>query len=185
MLGPIHHASTPETMLRYAVEPYVVAADVYAAPDNVGRGGWTWYTGSAAWMYRIALAHVLGIQLEGGKLRFTPSIPKAWRSYEATYRHRGSTLHILVDNPHGLSKASCRVELDGTLVEDGLITLVDDGLSHQIRVTLLAPEEGLSRRDAPRPPERQDEEPMSRGVKSARRFSLQAPRHPVEHAGST
>ena len=163
MLGPIHHASTPETMLRYAVEPYVVAADVYAAPDNVGRGGWTWYTGSAAWMYRIALAHVLGIQLEGGKLRFTPCIPKAWRSYEATYRHGGSTLHILVDNPHGLSRASCRVELDGTLVEDGLIALVDDSLSHQVRVTLLAPEEGLSRREAPRSPERQDEEPMSRG----------------------
>ena len=151
MLGPIHHAATPETMLRYVVEPYVVAADVYAAKDNVGRGGWTWYTGSASWMYRIGLAHILGIQLEGGKLRFTPCVPRAWRSYEVEYRHGGSTLHILVDNPLGLSKAPCRVELDGALVEDGLITLVDDGLTHEVRVTLLAVEEGTIRREPPRP----------------------------------
>jgi cellobiose phosphorylase len=138
MLGPIHHASTPETMLQYAVEPYVVAADVYAAPGNVGRGGWTWYTGSAAWMYRIGVAHILGIQLEGGKLRFTPCIPKAWRSYEVTYRRAGSTLHIVVDNPLGLSKALCRVEMDGHVVADGRLDLPTDGRTHEVRVTLLA-----------------------------------------------
>ena len=138
MLGPIHHASTPETMLQYAVEPYVVAADVYAAPGNVGRGGWTWYTGSAAWMYRIATGHILGIQLEGGKLRFTPCIPRAWRSYEVTYRHGGSVLHIVVDNPLGLSRAPCRVEIDGKLASDGLLDLPSDGLTHEVRVTLLA-----------------------------------------------
>jgi cyclic beta-1,2-glucan synthetase len=148
MLGPIHHASTREKMLRYAVEPYVVAADVYAAPGNVGRGGWTWYTGSAAWMYRIALGNILGIQLEGGKLRFAPCVPRAWRHYEVEYRHGGTTLHIVVENPQGLSKGPCRVELDGELVPNGLIELIDDGRDHQVRVTLLAGEVPAQREPA-------------------------------------
>ena len=138
MLAPIHHASTPEKMLQYAVEPYVVAADVYAAPGNVGRGGWTWYTGSAAWMYRIALGDILGIQLEGGKLRFAPCVPRAWPRYEVEYRHGTTTLHIVVANPLGISRGPCRVELDGELVPDGLIAFIDDGRDHQVRVTLLA-----------------------------------------------
>src|SRR4029453_3154953 len=87
MLLPIHHASDSEAMKRYAVEPYVVAADVYAAPGKVGRGGLTWYTGSAAWMYRIGLEYLLGIQLEGGKLRFSPCVPRAWRRYEVDLRN--------------------------------------------------------------------------------------------------
>ena len=160
MLGPIHHASTPEAMQRYAVEPYVVAADVYAAPGNVGRGGWTWYTGSASWMYRIGVAHILGVQLDGGKLRFAPCIPKAWRSYEVKYRHGGCTLHILIDNPHGLSKAPCRVEIDGKLAADGLIELPSDGLTHEVRVTLLAGG-GLPWKEPSKPADRVDEEPLS------------------------
>jgi cyclic beta-1,2-glucan synthetase len=138
MLAPINHASTPEKMRQYMVEPYVVAADVYAAEGNVGRGGWTWYTGSAAWMYRIALGDVLGIQREGGKLRFAPCVPRAWPSYEVRYRHGATTFHIVVANPHGLSRGPCRVELDGQLVADGLIEVVDDGKEHAVQVTLLA-----------------------------------------------
>jgi cellobiose phosphorylase len=160
MLAPINHASTRETMLRYAVEPYVVAADVYAAPGNMGRGGWTWYTGSAAWMYRIALGDVVGIQLEGGKLRFAPCIPRAWRRYEVQYRHGATTFHIVVENPQGLSKAPCRVELDGELVVDGRIDLVDDGREHQVRVVLLAGEP-LSPREPAKALSRLDGEPQS------------------------
>ena len=140
MLNPIHHASSPEAMSRYAVEPYVVAADVSAAPGKVGRGGWTWYTGSAAWMYRIGLEHLLGIQLDGGKLRFAPCLPAAWRRYEAWYRRGTSTFHIVVENPLGLSRAPCRVELDGALVQGGLIELASDGGAHEVRVVLLADE---------------------------------------------
>jgi cyclic beta-1,2-glucan synthetase len=138
MLGPVHHAATAEAMARYAVEPYVVAADVYAAPGHVGRGGWTWYTGSAAWMYRIALGHLLGIQLEGGKLRFAPCAPRAWARYEVEIRHGTSTFHVVVDNPLGLPAGPCRVELDGDVVQSGLIDPSADGQSHQVRVTLLA-----------------------------------------------
>ena len=138
MLGPVSHASTPEKMRAYAVEPYVVAADVYAAKGNIGRGGWTWYTGSAAWMYRIALGHILGIQLEGGKLRFAPCVPRAWTRYEVDYRHGATMFHVVVENPQGLSTGPCRVELDGELVQDGLIDLVDDGRDHRVLVTLLA-----------------------------------------------
>jgi cyclic beta-1,2-glucan synthetase len=161
MLAPINHASTPEKMRAYAVEPYVVAADVYAAKGNIGRGGWTWYTGSAAWMYRIALGHVLGIQLEGGKLRFAPCVPRAWRHYEVDYRRGATTFHIVVENPQGLSTGPCRVELDGELVRHGLIDLVDDGRDHQVRVTLLAGD-SLLRKEPAKLAGHRDDEPRSR-----------------------
>jgi cyclic beta-1,2-glucan glucanotransferase len=162
MLAPINHASTPEKMRSYVVEPYVVAADVYAAPGNVGRGGWTWYTGSAAWMYRIALGHILGIQLEGGKLRFAPCVPKGWPHYEVQYRRGATTLHIVIENPQGLSRGPCRVELDGQLVPDGLIDLADDGRDHQVRVTLLTGD-FLTRKEPTKLTAQLDDEPRSRG----------------------
>jgi cyclic beta-1,2-glucan synthetase len=162
MLGPVSHGSTPAKMRAYAVEPYVVAADVYAAPGNVGRGGWTWYTGSAAWMYRIALGNILGIQLEAGKLRFAPCVPRAWKHYEVDYRHGATTFHVVVENPQGLSTGPCRVELDGELVRDGLIDLVDDGRDHQVRVTLL-PGDFLLRREPVKLCGHVDEEPRSDG----------------------
>ncbi len=138
MLGPIHRASTKEGAERYAVEPYVVAADIYSAPGKVGRGGWTWYTGSAAWMYRIALEHVLGIQLDGGALRFAPCLPVAFRRYEVRIRSGTSTYHVVVENPLGLSNATCVVTLDGRVVPGGRVPLTSDGETHQVRVELLA-----------------------------------------------
>jgi cyclic beta-1,2-glucan synthetase len=139
MLNPIHHADTADKARRYAVEPYVVAADVYNAPGAQGRGGWTWYTGSAAWMYRITLEHVLGIQLAGGRLVFAPCIPPSWRRYEVDYRRGTTLLHIVVDNPDGVSRGPCRVELDGRPVE-GPLAFPDDGARHEVRVTLLREE---------------------------------------------
>ena len=88
LINPVYHATTPEEVQHYKVEPYVVCADVYGAPPHTGRGGWTWYTGSASWLYRVALETILGFHLRGGTLRFEPCIPPSWPGFEMTYRHR-------------------------------------------------------------------------------------------------
>ena len=90
MLNPINHARTRIDMHRYKVEPYVVAADVYAAPGHVGRGGWTWYTSSAGWMQRAGVECILGLRIEGSVLRLDPRIPKSWPRFEITLRHGAS-----------------------------------------------------------------------------------------------
>lgn len=135
-LSPIAHASDPEGVARYAVEPYVVAADVYAAPGLVGRGGWTWYTGSAAWMYRIFVESVCGLRLENGQLTVTPAIPPGWEHYRITFRRGSTTYRIHVENPEGLSTGVCAVELDGAPVPGGAIPVADDGRTHAVRVVL-------------------------------------------------
>src|SRR5213078_1520648 len=84
LLNPIHHAATPEAVARYKVEPYVVAADVYGQAPHTGRGGWTWYTGSAAWLYRVALEDILGLRLRGRRLSVNPCVPASWSSFEVT-----------------------------------------------------------------------------------------------------
>src|SRR4029077_7523260 len=98
MLNPIHHSDSPEKVALYKVEPYVVAADVYGAPPHTGRGGWTWYTSSAAWLYRIGLEAILGFQLRGGRLQMEPCIPPDWSGYEITYRYRSATYKVAVKN---------------------------------------------------------------------------------------
>ena len=143
LLNPIHHATTPEGVKRYGVEPYVVAADVYSAAGHVGRGGWTWYTGSAAWLYRIALEHLLGIRLSGGRLTFDPCVPPSWQRYAVTYRRGGTTLRITIENPNGVSRAPCRVELDGREVRDGAIEIPTDGKTHEVRVVLTPSSEAV------------------------------------------
>src|SRR5207237_10824244 len=99
LLNPINHARTADEVERYKVEPYVVAADVYAAPQHVGRGGWTWYTGAAGWMYRVTLAHILGIVREGEFLRIDPCIPSHWREFDVAFRVPGPEYRIHVENP--------------------------------------------------------------------------------------
>ena len=138
MLNPIHHASSPEGVARYRVEPYVVAADVYAAEGHVGQGGWTWYTGSAAWMYRISVENILGIQLRQGQLVFAPCIPSSWKQYEVDYRVGASTYRIVVENPDGVSSGRCHVVVDGKRSTDGTVHLVNDNRRHEVRVTLEA-----------------------------------------------
>ena len=97
---------------RYKVEPYVVCADVYSAPAHIGRGGWTWYTGSAGWMYRTAIEGILGIALRGAILQICPCIPRAWPAFEVTYRHGSSRYLIAVENPRGVSRGIVRASLD-------------------------------------------------------------------------
>jgi cyclic beta-1,2-glucan synthetase len=137
ILNPINHASTRAGVHRYKVEPYVVAGDVYAEPPHVGRGGWTWYTGSAGWMYRAGIEWILGFRVRGARLYLDPCIPRRWRSFEITFRYHSSRYDIVVENPHGVARGVSALALDGVaLAAGGHIALIDDGTTHQVRLVL-------------------------------------------------
>jgi cyclic beta-1,2-glucan synthetase len=138
LLNPINHASTRAGIHRYKVEPYVVCADVYSAPAHVGRGGWTWYTGSAGWMYRTAVEGILGIKVRGTTLVVDPCIPRAWPGFEFTYKHGTSRYRITVKNPRGVSRGIVQATLDGKDLSGtpGEIQLMDDGRYHYGEITL-------------------------------------------------
>jgi cyclic beta-1,2-glucan synthetase len=136
LLNPIYHSDTEEKVRRYAVEPYVVAADVYSAPEHRGHGGWTWYTGSSGWMYRTGLEAILGVQREGDRLRIAPSIPADWSGYTVRYRYGETRYEIRVENPDGVQSGVREVLVDGETQADGAIPLVDDGDEHDVRVIL-------------------------------------------------
>ncbi len=137
-LNPINNARTWAAAQRYKVEPYVVCADVYSVPPHVGRGGWTWYTGSAGWMYRAGLESILGFTVEGATLRLDPCVPRAWRDFEIAFRHYTTRYEVSVENQTGVSRGIVRLELDDEEIPHGstYITLVDDGKTHHVRVTL-------------------------------------------------
>jgi cyclic beta-1,2-glucan synthetase len=138
LLNPINHASTRAGIHRYKVEPYVVCADVYSAPQHVGRGGWTWYTGSAGWMYRTAVEGILGIKVRGTTLVIDPCIPRAWPGFEFTYKHGTSRYRISVKNPRGVNRGIAQATLDGKNLAGapGEIQLTDDGRYHYGEITL-------------------------------------------------
>jgi cyclic beta-1,2-glucan synthetase len=136
-LNPITHSDTPEAVDIYKVEPYVVAADVYTAKGHLGRGGWTWYTGSASWMYRIALEAILGFHQRGDKLYIDPCIPSSWKQFTIDYRFRSATYRILVENPEGQQRGAVELTVDGRSA-DGAIDLVDDGKEHTVTALLRA-----------------------------------------------
>jgi cyclic beta-1,2-glucan synthetase len=138
ILNPINHASTRAGLHRYKVEPYVAAADIYSEIPHVGRGGWTWYTGSAGWMYRAGVEWILGFRLRGRALHLDPCIPRAWRSYKITFRYHSARYELTVENPHGATRGVTSVELDGIAVAGGAreIPLADDGKTHRIGVVL-------------------------------------------------
>jgi cyclic beta-1,2-glucan synthetase len=138
IINPINHASTRAGIHRYKVEPYVACADVYSAAQHIGRGGWTWYTGSAGWMYRTAVEGILGIHVRGRILAINPCIPRTWTSFEVIYRYLSSRYRIAVENPQGVSRGVARASLDGEEISGRPceITLVDDGGEHHALVTL-------------------------------------------------
>jgi cyclic beta-1,2-glucan synthetase len=136
LLNPVNHSSTRAGLHKYKVEPYVAVGDVYAVPPHTGRGGWTWYTGSAGWMYRAGLESILGFKLQGEKLMIDPCVPRWWRDFEITYRRDRTTWRIKVENPLGLSRGVATVELDGSLQANDEIPLVDDSQTHNVRVVL-------------------------------------------------
>jgi cellobiose phosphorylase len=131
LINPIRHAATPAACERYQVEPYVVAADVYGVPPHVGRGGWSWYTGSAAWMYRVAIESLLGFRLEGNRLQIEPCVPASWPQFEITYRWRTSVYNITVLSPGTLGEGR-QIKLDGELLTTRYLQLADDGQRHRV-----------------------------------------------------
>ena len=133
MMIPINHSSTPEDTDVYKVEPYVIAADIYAVKPHTGRGGWTWYTGSAGWMYRLIVESLLGLRLEGDKLYFEPCIPADWKKYKVNYRYRDTIYRISFYRMHDVD-ADLRITVDGDQKSDKMIYLVDDRKEHNIRV---------------------------------------------------
>ncbi|MBS0432452.1 MAG: glycosyl transferase family 36 [Proteobacteria bacterium] len=138
IFDPHAHTADAETLERYKVEPYVVCADVYSVAPHVGRGGWTWYSGSAGWLYRAGLEYLLGFRLRGGTLRIDPCIPKAWPGFSIDFRHRSSRYEIRVENPNHVCRGVVEIALDGNSVEDtdAPVALVDDGGTHRLRIVL-------------------------------------------------
>ena len=136
ILNPINHASTRAGVHAYKVEPYVMAADVYGEPPQVRRGGWTWYTGAAGWMYRAGTEWLLGLRKRGENLEIDPCIPRHWRGFEVRYRHGATLYEIDIENPSGVSRGVGRVELDAQVRSGASIPLIDDGQTHSVKVTL-------------------------------------------------
>jgi cellobiose phosphorylase len=132
MINPVNHARSLADLDTYKVEPYVMAADVYALAPHTGRGGWSWYSGSAGWMYRLLVESLLGLRLEGGKLHFSPCLPADWPGFKIRYRYRATVYHITVTSSRN---AQCRVTVDGAEQADCVIQLVDDLAEHQVMIT--------------------------------------------------
>jgi cyclic beta-1,2-glucan synthetase len=136
LVNPINHTRTAADVERYKAEPYVTAGDVYAHPAHAGRGGWTWYTGSAGWLYRAGLESILGLTRHGASFTLDPCIPAAWPEYSITWRHGSATYEISVTNPDHRCRGIAAAELDGDAVDPASIPLVDDGATHRVRVVL-------------------------------------------------
>jgi cyclic beta-1,2-glucan synthetase len=135
LINPINHTRTPEGVHRYRVEPYVVAADVYSRPPHSGRGGWTWYTGSAGWMYRVGLEAILGLKLRGGSLEVDPCIPRAWDGYDIFFKAPRAEYRIAVENPRHVSRGVSSIELDGSVIS-GPVPVLEDERRHDVRIVL-------------------------------------------------
>ncbi len=136
MLNPIHHGGTPEQIAIYKVEPYVVAADVYAVAPHTGRGGWTWYTGSAGWMYRLLVETLLGVNVAGDRLLLTPRLPKSWPTYTVHYRYRQTVYHIVITRLAAGAGEGSRLVLDGEPLAEGTVPLVDDQREHAVELRI-------------------------------------------------
>jgi cellobiose phosphorylase len=134
LLNPVHHSATPAEIATYKVEPYVVAADIYAVAPHTGRGGWTWYTGSAGWMYRLLLETLLGVNLEGNQLRLTPSLPGTWSTFTLHYRYRQTPYHIRITRLDGSPQGTSRLTLDGQPIAGNLLPLLDDHREHAVEM---------------------------------------------------
>ncbi|MHB1359659.1 MAG: GH36-type glycosyl hydrolase domain-containing protein [Rhodocyclaceae bacterium] len=141
MINPVNHALSAEDIATYKVEPYVAAADVYAVAPHIGRGGWSWYTGSAGWMYRLVLESLLGLRLVGSKLHFAPCLPADWQAFKIHYRYRETVYHIAVLQTRAGAAAACgvaSVTLDGVEQSDRTVSLADDHREHSVEVRVQA-----------------------------------------------
>jgi cellobiose phosphorylase len=134
LINPVNHGGTPATIAKYKVEPYVVAADVYALSPHTGRGGWTWYTGSAGWMYRLIAESLLGIRLEVDRLHLAPCMPSGWRNFKIHYRYRETVYHITIER-----SAETSLTVDGQAQEGRAVQLTDDQREHTVELKLEQP----------------------------------------------
>lgn len=135
LINPIYRADTAEGAAAYKVEPYVISADVYGVRPHEGRGGWTWYTGSSGWMYRLGLEAILGVRQEGNRLSFTPCVPQAWESYHIIYRYGQTTYDIRLECPDWGNEIK-QITVDGKHSTEKSLWLQDDGKQHQVVVRL-------------------------------------------------
>ena len=142
MINPVNHARSPEAIGTYKVEPYVIAADVYALSPHIGRGGWTWYTGSAGWMYRLIVESLLGLRLGVDRLRFAPCLPADWKAFKVHYRYRETVYHIAILHTRD-GDGETSVTVDGVEQHDKAIPLVDDRQEHAVEVRI--PSQGSAR----------------------------------------
>jgi cyclic beta-1,2-glucan synthetase len=136
MLNPINHAATRGAAHRYKIEPFVVAGDVYSEPPHAGRGGWSWYTGAAGWLYRAGIEYMLGVRVQGTTVQVTPCIPRDWPGYTVRYRRGAATYVIRVDNPSRISTGTVDIDVDGRRVGGERFPVVDDGREHRVDVRL-------------------------------------------------
>jgi cyclic beta-1,2-glucan synthetase len=157
-INPINHALDPAAVTRYGVEPYVLAADVYTCPPHEGRGGWTWYTGSAAWLYRLLHEVIFGVVREGDALRFEPRVSPAWEQFTLHYRYY-ETFYHMVFTQSSAHRGPSRVTLDGRELPDGRLRLIDDRTAHAVEV-FFGP--AASRSDQAPAPAAGDRHPPSR-----------------------
>jgi cyclic beta-1,2-glucan synthetase len=144
MLNPIERAKSPETVRRYRLEPYVIAADIASVEPHVGRGGWSWYTGAAAWSWRLGVEAILGLHLEGDALRIEPHIPRRWPGFEATVRTEGGALEITVENAQNSRGDAVEISVNGSRIEGNLVELPSNGATHHVTVRMRASEDDAS-----------------------------------------
>jgi cyclic beta-1,2-glucan synthetase len=135
-LLPIRHALTGDAVARYRIEPYVLASDVYAAAPWIGRGGWTWYTGAAAWAYRLGVEAILGLRPSHGGWRLDPRIPASWPEFEVVVRDGLTVVHIRVENPRRVNSGVEQMLLDGEPIDPPILPRLSDGRPHEVRVTM-------------------------------------------------
>ncbi len=137
MINPIEHGKTKELIWRYKVEPYAIAADVYGASNLLGRGGWTWYTGSSSWFYKAGIEYILGLKIENGILRIEPCIPKDWKEYRIRYEYKTSVYNISVKNPNESETGEVKeFFVNGQKIEEKQLKLIDNGRIYEIEVVL-------------------------------------------------
>jgi len=143
MMTPIEHSRTREAADKYKVEPYVISADIYGEKELAGRGGWSWYTGSSSWYYKIGLEYILGLNIENGYLKMNPTIPREWKEYKIRYIcenknfNKNNTIYnIVVKNPNGKNSGVETVRLNGVEIEDKTIFLSDNGKCNDIEIIM-------------------------------------------------
>lgn len=137
IVNPIEHSKTKEAVNRYKVEPYVIAADVYGEGNLLGRGGWTWYTGSSSWFYKAGIEYILGLKINEGILSIKPCVPKKWKEYKIRYEYGTSVYNITVKNPNESEDNEVKeFYVDGLKIEEKQVKLIDNGRIYEIDAIL-------------------------------------------------